>query len=74
MSYNVSILPECVEPFLGPSLAQVCPGSQFLLFMTLLDTFIRSNPEVSQLCNRVFPTNPADYYYDFIVIGGKLYI
>ncbi|XP_044593925.1 glucose dehydrogenase [FAD, quinone]-like isoform X1 [Cotesia glomerata] len=70
MSYNVSILSECVEPFLGPSLAQVCPGSQFLLFMTLLDTFIRTNLEVSQLCNRVFPTNPADYYYDFIVIGG----
>ncbi|XP_057338233.1 glucose dehydrogenase [FAD, quinone]-like isoform X2 [Microplitis mediator] len=70
MSYNISIFPTCVEPFLGPTLAQACPGSQFFLFMTLLDTFIRSSPEISQLCNRVLPTNLPDYYYDFVVIGG----
>lgn len=39
--------------------------------MTLLDTFIRSKREIAQLCERVRPVNPADYYYDFIVVGGQ---
>ncbi|XP_033217541.1 glucose dehydrogenase [FAD, quinone]-like isoform X2 [Belonocnema kinseyi] len=70
MSYQLSSIPHCAEPFLGPPLTQGCPGSQFVLFMTLLDTFIRTNREVSQLCERVIPVNPAENYYDFIVIGG----
>ncbi|XP_032684538.1 glucose dehydrogenase [FAD, quinone]-like isoform X2 [Odontomachus brunneus] len=71
MSYNLTVNPVCQEPtYLGPSLAQVCPGSQFLTFMTILDTFVRSQDKVSQLCERVKPTNPAEYYYDFIVVGG----
>ncbi|XP_015109255.1 glucose dehydrogenase [FAD, quinone] [Diachasma alloeum] len=70
MSYNLTVSPHCNAPFLGPSLAQSCPGSQFLVFMTLLDTFIRTNSDVSQLCQRVAPVNPANYYYDFIVVGG----
>lgn len=71
MSYQPSSIPHCSDPFLGPSLAQGCPGSQFMLFMTLLDTFIRGKREVSQLCERIIPTNPAEDYYDFIVIGGN---
>ncbi|XP_011309453.1 glucose dehydrogenase [FAD, quinone] [Fopius arisanus] len=70
MSYNLSVTPQCNAPFIGPSLAQSCTGSQFLVFMTLLDTFIRTNPDVSQLCERVTPVNPPAYYYDFIVVGG----
>ena len=74
MSYQLSSVPHCSEPFLGPTLAQGCPGSQFVLFMTILDTFIRAKREVSQLCERVIPVNPAENYYDFIVIGGKYII
>ncbi|KAK0088403.1 hypothetical protein PV326_004850 [Microctonus aethiopoides] len=69
MSYNTSMLVPCSEFFLGPSLSQVCPGSQFFIFMTLLDTFVRAKSEISQLCERVQPIDPADYYYDFIIIG-----
>lgn len=71
MSYNVSVSPACPNPYLGPSLAQVCPGSQYLTFMTLLDTFVRTQDKISQLCERVKPVDPPDYYYDFIVVGGK---
>lgn len=71
MSYNLSVGPTCPEPYLGPSLAQVCPGSQFLTFMTILDTLVRSQDRVSQLCERVKPASPPEYYYDFIVVGGK---
>ncbi|XP_058801852.1 glucose dehydrogenase [FAD, quinone]-like isoform X2 [Phymastichus coffea] len=70
MSYSLSFSPSCSEPFLGPSLAQTCPGAQFLVFMTILDTFLRAKREVSRLCERVIPKDPADYYYDFIVVGG----
>ncbi|XP_012285424.1 glucose dehydrogenase [FAD, quinone]-like [Orussus abietinus] len=70
MSYTPTFVSECAEPFLGPSLARTCPGSQFLLFMTLLDTFIRGKQPIAQLCERVAPVNPAEFYYDFIVIGG----
>ncbi|XP_014467194.1 PREDICTED: glucose dehydrogenase [FAD, quinone]-like [Dinoponera quadriceps] len=70
MSYNLSVGPACPEPYLGPSLAQVCPGSQFLTFMTILDTLVRSQDRVSQLCERVKQTDPPEYYYDFIVVGG----
>lgn len=71
MSYNVSVSSPCSTPYLGPSLAQSCSGSQFLTFMTLLDTFIRAKDEISQLCERVRPIDPPEYYYDFIVVGGK---
>ncbi|XP_076667384.1 glucose dehydrogenase [FAD, quinone] [Andrena cerasifolii] len=70
MSYNVTATSACPEPYLGPSLAQTCPGSQFLTFMTLLDTFIRAKDDISQLCERVRPIDPPEHYYDFIVVGG----
>lgn len=64
--------PPCLDTYLGPSLAEVCPGSQFLIFMTILDTLVRSQNKVSALCERVKPVNPPEYYYDFIVVGGEL--
>nr|XP_003707314.1 PREDICTED: glucose dehydrogenase [FAD, quinone]-like [Megachile rotundata] len=70
MSYNASVVSPCSRPYLGPNLAQTCPGSQFLTFMTLLDTFVRAKEEISQLCERVRPIDPPEYYYDFIVVGG----
>lgn len=71
MSYNLSVGSTCPEPYLGPSLVQVCPGSQFLTFMTLLDALVRSQESVSQICERIKPLNPPEYYYDFIVVGGE---
>ncbi|XP_016912171.2 glucose dehydrogenase [FAD, quinone] isoform X1 [Apis cerana] len=70
MSYNLSISPICPDPNLGPSLAQVCPGPQFFTFMSLLNTFVLAKEEVSLLCERFEPVEPAEYYYDFIVVGG----
>ncbi|EFN69047.1 Glucose dehydrogenase [acceptor] [Camponotus floridanus] len=71
MSYSLSVRAVCAEPYLGPSLAQVCPGSQFLTFMTLLDALVRSQESISQTCERIKPVNPPEYYYDFIVVGGE---
>lgn len=71
MSYNLSITTECAEPFLGPTLGQSCPGSQFLMFMSLVDTFVRAKQDISFLCERVKPIDPPEYFYDFIVVGGE---
>ncbi|XP_078033752.1 glucose dehydrogenase [FAD, quinone] isoform X2 [Augochlora pura] len=69
--YNVTAQPSCpYTPYLGPSLANTCPGPQFLTFMTLLDTFVRDKDEISQICERVRPVQPPEPVYDFIVIGG----
>ncbi|XP_036151344.1 glucose dehydrogenase [FAD, quinone]-like isoform X1 [Monomorium pharaonis] len=69
MSYGLSVGPTCPIS-LGPSLAQVCPGAQFLTFMSILEVLVQSQEKVSESCRRVRPKNPIDYYYDFIVIGG----
>ncbi|XP_076638654.1 glucose dehydrogenase [FAD, quinone] [Colletes latitarsis] len=70
MSYNVTATSPCEQPYLGPGLGGLCPGSQFLTFMTLLDTFVRAKDEISQLCERVRPVNEPENVYDFIVVGG----
>jgi len=70
-SFDISVGPKC--PISGPdiSLAQGCPGSQYLIFMTILDMLIQSQEKVSQTCERVKPKIPPEYQYDFIVIGGE---
>lgn len=60
----------CSAPYIGPSLANTCGGGSFVLFMSLLDTFIRNRCDVSEICERVNPTYAPDPEYDFVVIGG----
>lgn len=54
----------------GPTLASTCGGSAFMLFMGLLEVFIRSQCDIEDPCGR--PTNRMlpDREYDFIVVGG----
>ncbi|KAG5334959.1 DHGL dehydrogenase, partial [Acromyrmex charruanus] len=66
---DMSVSPQC--PMLGPSLAQSCPGTQYMIFMTLLDMLIQSQEKVSQTCERVRPKISPEYQYDFIVVGGE---
>lgn len=68
--YNLSVAPTCTGSYLGPSLANVCSGSQYLTFMTIVDTLVRSQDRISELCERIKPVDPPQYYYDFIVVGG----
>ncbi|XP_037942770.1 glucose dehydrogenase [FAD, quinone]-like [Teleopsis dalmanni] len=56
----------------GPTLAATCGGSAFMLFMGLLEVFIRSQCDLEDPCGRAssrFRSEP-DYEYDFIVVGG----
>lgn len=57
-------------PHIGPPLDQTCGGGSFILFMTLLDTFIRNKCDLSEICQRVTPRVQPDSEYDFVVIGG----
>lgn len=56
----------------GQTLASLCGGGQFMLFMGLLEVFIRSQCDLEDPCNRpkAMLSRELDYEYDFIVIGG----
>ncbi|KAG5682269.1 hypothetical protein PVAND_011633 [Polypedilum vanderplanki] len=56
----------------GQTLASLCGGGQFMLFMGLLEVFIRSQCDLEDPCNRPKPklNREIDYDYDFIIIGG----
>ncbi|GJQ80215.1 hypothetical protein Trydic_g23790 [Trypoxylus dichotomus] len=60
----------CHAPYIGPSLANTCGGGSFVLFMSLLDSFIARRCDLSQICERVVPRTAPDLEYDFIVIGS----
>lgn len=56
----------------GQTLASLCGGGQFMLFMGLLEVFIRSQCDLEDPCNRPKAklARQIDFDYDFIVIGG----
>lgn len=68
----------CPVTTVGPSLASVCGGAPFMLFMGLLEVFIRSQCDLEDPCRRPGATpeqlggrlllDPP--HYDFIVAGG----
>ncbi|XP_074040704.1 glucose dehydrogenase isoform X2 [Leptinotarsa decemlineata] len=53
----------------GPTLASTCGGAQFMLFMGLLEVFLRSQCDLEDPCGRPEHT-PLFHEYDFIVVGG----
>lgn len=49
-------------PVIGPSLASTCGGGTFLVFMTILEAFLRNQCDIEDPCGRVkvhliFPTS-----------------
>ncbi|XP_015513391.1 glucose dehydrogenase [FAD, quinone] [Neodiprion pinetum] len=54
----------------GPTLASTCGGPSFMLFMGLLEVFLRSQCDLEDPCNRPQSRDYVDTRYDFIVIGG----
>ncbi|KAG5330501.1 DHGL dehydrogenase, partial [Acromyrmex heyeri] len=54
----------------GPTLASTCGGSSFMLFMGLLEVFLRSQCDLEDPCNRPAPPSNVNTRYDFVVIGG----
>lgn len=54
----------------GPTLASTCGGSAFMLFMGLLEVFIRSQCDIEDPCGRPVSRIMPDKEYDFIVVGG----
>jgi choline dehydrogenase len=56
----------------GPTLSSLCGGGPFMLFMGLLEVFIRSQCDLEDPCNRPKSklTQEIENTYDFIIIGG----
>ncbi|CAG9104105.1 unnamed protein product [Plutella xylostella] len=62
----------CPVREVGPSMAGSCGmyGSQVLLFMTLLESFINGRCDLADPCSRVTSREAQDEEYDFVVVGG----
>uniref|UniRef100_A0A0A9ZH27 Glucose dehydrogenase [acceptor] n=1 Tax=Lygus hesperus TaxID=30085 RepID=A0A0A9ZH27_LYGHE len=54
----------------GPTLAATCGGNAYMLFMGLLEVFIRSQCDLEDPCGRPVSRSVPDREYDFIVVGG----
>ncbi|XP_045518232.1 glucose dehydrogenase [FAD, quinone]-like [Pieris brassicae] len=59
----------CPLQELGPSMAGSC-GSQFIIFMSILESFINGRCDLVDPCNRVVEREQYDDSYDFVVVGG----
>ncbi|CAF4916935.1 unnamed protein product [Pieris macdunnoughi] len=53
----------------GPSMAGSC-GGQIILFMSILESFIKGRCDLVDPCNRVVEKEQYDDSYDFVVVGG----
>nr|XP_026501327.1 glucose dehydrogenase [FAD, quinone]-like [Vanessa tameamea]XP_026501328.1 glucose dehydrogenase [FAD, quinone]-like [Vanessa tameamea] len=53
----------------GPPMALGC-SSQFLLFMSILESFINGRCDLADPCNRIASRDEPDDSYDFVVVGG----
>ncbi|XP_052738928.1 glucose dehydrogenase [FAD, quinone] [Bicyclus anynana] len=54
---------------IGPSMVGSC-SSQFIIFMSLLESFINGRCDLADPCNRVMDRQVPDDSYDFVVVGG----
>ncbi|CAH1975010.1 unnamed protein product [Acanthoscelides obtectus] len=53
----------------GPTLASTCGGAPYMLFMGLLEVFLRSQCDIEDPCSRLRETQSLSDY-DFIVVGA----
>ncbi|CAG9814736.1 unnamed protein product [Phaedon cochleariae] len=61
---------DCPHTSPGPTLASACGGGPFMLFMGLLEVFVRSQCDLDDPCGRFQPPNAPLHEYDFVVVGG----
>ncbi|XP_038217331.1 glucose dehydrogenase [FAD, quinone] [Zerene cesonia] len=66
----MAITCDCPMSQPGPTLAATCGGGAFMLFMGLLEVFLRSQCDLEDPCGRTQYRRHMDSVYDFIVVGG----
>ncbi|XP_045770629.1 glucose dehydrogenase [FAD, quinone] [Maniola jurtina] len=66
----MAITCDCPMAQPGPTLAATCGGGAFMLFMGLLEVFLRSQCDLEDPCGRAQFRRHMDSVYDFIVVGG----
>ncbi|XP_030758501.1 glucose dehydrogenase [FAD, quinone]-like [Sitophilus oryzae] len=60
----------CETAWVAPSIGDTCSGSEYVVFMSLVDFVIRYVCHIADPCGRVVPKLEPDTEYDFIVIGA----
>ncbi|VVD00751.1 unnamed protein product [Leptidea sinapis] len=66
----MAITCDCPMSQPGPTLAATCGGGAFMLFMGLLEVFLRSQCDLEDPCGRTQFRRHMDSVYDFVVVGG----
>ncbi|CAK1590623.1 unnamed protein product [Parnassius mnemosyne] len=66
----MAITCDCPMTQPGPTLAATCGGGAFMLFMGLLEVFLKSQCDLEDPCGRTEFRQHMDSVYDFIVVGG----
>ncbi|XP_046629604.1 glucose dehydrogenase [FAD, quinone]-like [Neodiprion virginianus] len=69
MAHSTSSL-TCNASFLGPTLQEMCGGSSYYLFMSLLNAFAIRKQAIGGTCERVTSIVSPNREYDYVVIGG----
>ncbi|XP_018335607.1 glucose dehydrogenase [FAD, quinone] [Agrilus planipennis] len=60
----------CQGTPMGPTLAEVCGGGAFWVFMSVFEAFLRTQCDIEDPCGRPKETEVVLPAYDFIVIGS----
>lgn len=67
--FNSQMSCNCPVTQPGPTLASTCGGAPFMLFMGLLEVFLRSQCDLEDPCGRL-EQSPILPEYDFIIVGS----
>ncbi|XP_046433468.1 glucose dehydrogenase [FAD, quinone]-like [Neodiprion fabricii] len=70
MTSEYSELNTCNASLSGPYLQDLCSGSAFILFMTILETYIQASELISGKCERMIPVDNTETVYDYVIVGG----
>lgn len=62
-------MPICNYPS-SPSLNEVCNGGQYILFMTIIETYYRIHCELNVFKSKLIDQNKLFTHYDFIIVGA----
>lgn len=60
----------CNAPDIGLGIDNACGSGAAILFMTVVNSVIKKQCDVTEICKRVTPMKEPDFEYDFVVIGG----
>lgn len=70
--FQMAITCDCPMSQPGPTLASTCGGGAFMLFMGLLEVFLRSQCDLEDPCGRAQVSNPRSKHQTIYLRSGSI--